>query len=304
MPGFSRILAATDLSHPARHAVERAFYLATGAASELCILHAIELDALDSLRELLGGDVWAVKAALRRDAEARLARMVGDTAIRHEGVLHTAVVDGNPLVAIANEAEARAAELIVLGARGESFLRHALLGSTAARLLRKSSRQPVLIVKQAPHQGYRSVLVAVDFSPVSRQAIRLARQAAPGAELILFHAFELPYEGKLVFAGVGESLIRQYVSGSGETRRKNLHDLAAAAGLATKDYAVRVVHGDPKQQVIAVAREIDADLIVVGKHGVHVAEALLIGSVAKHVLAESPCDLLVICDRGEAAAIS
>lgn len=303
MKGFSRILAATDLSLPARHAVERAFYLASGAESELYILHAIELDALDSLRESLGGDVGAVKAALRGDAQARLERLAASMAIDHGGVLHTRVVDGNPLVAIANEADALDADLVILGARGESLLRHALLGSTAARLLRKSSRPPVLIVKQAPHQRYRSVLVAVDFSPVSLQAIRMARQAAPAADLILFHAFELPYEGKLVFAGVGEQLIRQYVASSGETRRKRLHDLAAAAGLATKDYSVRVIHGDPSQQIVAVARETDADLIVIGKHGIHVAEALLIGSVAMHVLAESPCDLLVICDQGEAPAI-
>jgi nucleotide-binding universal stress UspA family protein len=52
---LSRILAATDLSAPARHAVERAFHLAASANCELYILNAIELDSLDSLRELLGG---------------------------------------------------------------------------------------------------------------------------------------------------------------------------------------------------------------------------------------------------------
>jgi len=46
---LSRILAATDLSAPARHAVERAFHLAASANCELYILNAIELDSLDSL---------------------------------------------------------------------------------------------------------------------------------------------------------------------------------------------------------------------------------------------------------------
>lgn len=44
MKQLSRILAATDLSAPARHAVERAFHLSASANSELYILHAIELD--------------------------------------------------------------------------------------------------------------------------------------------------------------------------------------------------------------------------------------------------------------------
>lgn len=297
---LSRILAATDLSAPARHAVERAFHLAAIANSELYILHAIELDALDSLREMLGDEVLAVRAALNSDAHARLGQLTGNAAINCGVIPHTCVADGNPLAIIAAEAEVLNADLVILGARGESFLRHTLLGSTAARLLRKSSRHPVLVVKQPPHEVYRSVLIAVDFSPVSLQAIRMARQVAPGADLVLLHAFEMPYEGKLTFAGVDEHVIRQYVRSSSETRRKRLHALAVAAGLTAPEYSARIVHGDPSQQIIAMEQEVDADLIVVGKHGARIAEELLIGSVTKHVLAESQCDLLVMCDPHDA----
>ena len=51
-----------------------------------------------------------------------------------------------------------------LGARGASFMRHLMLGSTAERLVRRSDR-PLLVVKQPPHERYRRRLVAVDFSP-------------------------------------------------------------------------------------------------------------------------------------------
>ena len=296
MKQLSRILAATDLSAPARHAVERAFHLSASANSELYILHAIELDTLDSLREMLGDDVLALKAALNSDAHSRLDLLTRNPAINRGVSPHTCVADGNPLATIAAEADVLDADLVILGARGESFLRHTLLGATAARLLRKSSRHPVLIVKQPPHEAYRSVLIAVDFSPVSLEAIHMARQVATGADLVLLHAFELPYEGKLTFAGVDEHVIRQYITTGGETRRKKLHDLAATAGLTTSEYTVRIARGDPAQQIIAMEQETDADLIVVGKHGSHIAEELLIGSVTKHVLAESQCDLLVICD--------
>ena len=296
MKQLSRILAATDLSAPARHAVERAFHLAAIANSELYILHAIELGALDSLREMLGDNVLAVKATLNNDAHARLEQVTGNATINRGVAPHTCVADGNPLATISAEAEGLDVDLVIIGARGESFLRHTLLGSTAARLLRKASRHPVLVVKQPPHEVYRSVLIAVDFSPVSLQAIRMARQVAPGADLVLLHAFELPYEGKLTFAGVDEHVIRQYVRTSSETHRKRLHDLAVAAGLTAPEYTARIVHGDPSQQIIVMEQEVDADLIVVGKHGAHIAEELLIGSVTKHVLAESQCDLLVMCD--------
>lgn len=300
MKSLARILVATDLSAPARHAVERAFHLAAVADSELCILHAMELDAVDSLREMLGDDVFQVKAALNSDARKRLDQLSGDTAINRGVAARTRVAEGNPLATIAAEADALDANLLVLGARGESFLRHALLGSTAARLLRKSVRRPVLVVKQAPHEAYRSVLIAVDFSPVSLSAIRMARQLAPDADLVLLHAFELPYEGKLAFAGVADEVIRRYVITAAELRRERLRDLAAAAGVAPIAYSGRVIHGDPAQQIAAMEQEYDCDLIVVGKHGSHIAEELLLGSVTKHVLAESQCDVLVICDPREA----
>lgn len=300
MTSAQTILVATDLSASARHAVERAFHLAASTESDLCLLHVMELDALDSLREMLGGDLSRLKETLLEDARQRLEQLAGDPTITRGVSARARVVIGNPLAAVSAEADALDASLVVLGARGDSFLRHALLGSTAARLLRKSARRPVLVVKLPPHESYRSVLIAVDFSPVSIGAIRMARQLAPQADLTLMHAFELPYEGKLAFAGVDEQVIRQYVTTGSETRRKRLHDLAAAAGLAPADYSARVLHGDSAQQIIAMEQEVDADLIVVGKHGSHIAEELLLGSVTKHVLAESQCDVLVICDPREA----
>ena len=300
MTSAKAILVATDLSAPARHAVERAFHLAASTESELCILHVMELDTLDGLREMLGGNVIEVKSALKNDAHERLEQLTRDAAINRGISAGACVAEGNPLATINAEAEAQDAHLVVLGARGESFLRHALLGSTAMRLLRKSVRRPVLVVKQAPHETYRNVVVTVDFSPVSLEAIRLARYWAPKANLVLLHAFRLPFEGKLVFAGVDEQVIRRYVASEGEVRRKRVHELATAAGLTALKYSAKVVHGDPAQQIIAMEQAVDADLIVVGKHGAHIAEELLLGSVTKHVLAESQCDVLIICDQREA----
>ena len=297
MKPLSRVLVATDLSAPARHAVERAFDLASGTECNLYILHVTELGTLDALLEALGDDMFQVKAALNRDARDNLEQLTRHCSVNRRVTPNICIADGNPLETIATEAENLDAELLVLGARGESFLRHSLPGSTTARLLRKSAQQPVLIVKQPPRGPYRSVLVAVDFSAVSLEAIRSARRVAPDAELVLLHAFDLPYEGKLKFAGVEESVIGQYIRNTSETQRRRLHELAAEAGLATREYSARIVRGEPAQQVIVAEQDIDADLIVIGKHGTHIVEELLIGSVTKHVLAESQCDLLVLSDH-------
>ncbi|MFN3398434.1 MAG: universal stress protein, partial [Sulfurimicrobium sp.] len=54
MKPISHILAATDLSAPARHAVERGFRIAAMMGARYSVLHALELDSADALRAWLG----------------------------------------------------------------------------------------------------------------------------------------------------------------------------------------------------------------------------------------------------------
>ncbi|MDQ9170712.1 universal stress protein [Oxalobacteraceae bacterium R-40] len=208
-----RIVAATDLSAPARHAVERAFHLAKQSGGELHILHALELDALDSLKELIGASLSSTKDALDADARQRLMQLTGDLTRKHGFNAQWRVVPGNPRTAVMSEADVLDAGMLVLGARGASFLRRTMLGSTSTRLLRKSIRRPVLVVKRPPYEGYRNVLVAVDFSPVSLHLIQAAKQWAARAELFLCHAFELPFEGMLWRAGIDKEQIAPLIGG-------------------------------------------------------------------------------------------
>lgn len=299
MQAITQILAATDLSAPARHAVERAFRIGAATGARCTVLHALELDALDAVREWFDDGVAELKRQLETRAEASLARLLDGAA---GGCAADArVVHGAPLAAIVAEADRLAADLLVLGVRGDDYLRRLLLGSTASRILRKAAGHPVLVVKEPPHEDYRRVLVPVDFSPASRGAIDYARRVAPGADLVLFHAYEVPFEGKLAYAGVESSLIERYRLAARNDALGRMRQLADAAGLAPGDYTPCIVHGDASQQIVAQEQELDRDLIVIGKHGVHVTEELLLGSVTKHVLAESQCDVLVICGRREAA---
>jgi len=296
MKPFARILAATDLSAPARHAVERGFQIAAATGARYSVMHALELDAIDSLREWLGEDSTRVKRQIEEQARESLAHLLADPA-RNRGVAADAIIaSGPPLATILAEADAIDADLLVLGARGNDFMRRLLLGSTASRLLRKASGHAVLVVKQAPHEAYRRLLIPVDFSPVSARAIEFARQLAPAADIFLLHAFEAPFEGKLAFAGVEDDVMQRYRAAAREDALRRMRHLAEMAGLASGDYAPLVVHGGASQQAIAQEQELDCDLIVIGKHGRHVTEELLLGSVTKHVLAESECDVLVIGD--------
>lgn len=290
------ILAATDLSAPARHAMDRGFQLASASGARYTVLHALHLSPLDALRGLLGDDTAPMGLRLEEAARNELSDLLADPA-HHRGVaasLH--IRTGAPTDVITSEADAADAELLVVGARGEAFLRHGLLGSTASRLLRRTAARPVLVVKQPPHEPYRRVLAPVDFSPASCLALRLAHRLLPRAHLVLIHVFNVPFEGKLSLAGVDEVAIHAYRRKQREDALQRLHGLAASAGLPIGHYSVLVPHGDPAQQVIAQEQEQDADLILVGKHGTELTEELLLGSVTKRILNDSQCDVLVVPD--------
>jgi len=121
----------------------------------------------------------------------------------------------------------------------------------------------------------------------------LARAIAPRAELVLLHAFNVPFEGKLRFAGVEEESINRYRVEAKQAALQQLTWLAADAGLDPGATRFSVLQGDASRHVVEQEQEQDCDLIVLGKHGRNAIEELLLGSVTKHVLAESSGDVAV-----------
>ncbi len=292
MKRLARILAATDLSAPARHAVDRAFRVAAETGAELSLIHVVSQGALDALRAALGLEAAPVEQRLLDDAREALARLAAELG-RARGVSAGVELSaGTALAAILDRADALDADLLVVGSRGEGFLRHLLLGATAERLLRRTRRH-ILVVKQTPHEAYRRVLVPVDFSAWSAAALGLARAVAPGAELVLLHAYEAPFEGKLRYAGVEERTIERYQTTVREDALARLEALAADAGLGPETVRLRTHHGDATAAILQLEQDEDCDLIVMGKHGQGMVEELLLGSVTKHVLAEAGGDVLV-----------
>ena len=70
-----------------------------------------------------------------------------------------------------------------------------------------------------------------------------------------------------------------------------------------KDDAYRISYaverGGVSRVILAKEEELSADLIVIGKHGRSMVEEWLLGSVTRHVLAGSKCDVLVVHERSE-----
>lgn len=292
MSELNSLLAATDLSAPARHAAERAALLAKETGASLQLVHVVSKAPLEKLRRLVAAVPAEVEQRLLDTAHGAMRELAATLAQHHGVAAGVHLASGAVVPALAAQAVNVSANLIVLGARGASFMRHLLLGSTAERMISSATR-PLLVVKQAAHDRYRTVLVPVDFSASSLRAVKAARAVAPDALLVLMHVFEIPYEGKLRYAGVNADTIEYYRVAARQEALRNMDELCEAAGLKEGQFRILVLHGDPLQHIVEQEQEQDCDLIVMGKHGESMLEELLLGSVTKHVLTESQCDVLV-----------
>lgn len=292
MPPLMSILAATDLSAPARRAAERAALLSQETAATLDLLHVANLAPLERLRQFMAATPEALQQRVLDAARHKLQEQADLLENRYGVIAGMHLATGVLTNELVHQARQLEADLLVCGARGESVVRHLLLGTTALRVL-SSAPCPVLVVKQAPHEPYRRVLVPVDFSAHSLRAIAQARCVAPTAEIVLLHAFEVPFESHLRYASVDENTIAHYRVVARQEATEKLEALRLAAGLAPEACHALVQHGDAAVRIIDQEQEQDCDLIVMGKHGESALADLLLGSVTKHVLSESQSDILV-----------
>lgn len=273
------ILAATDFSAQAHQAALRAAMLARALGTRKCVLLHV-----------------APNRALRLADRARVARHLLQELARQARTLkaQTGVAFAPRLArgAVVDTLAREAAhfDLVVVGAQGTHPLRDFAIGTSAERLLRKIAR-PVLIVKRKPARAYRQVLVPVDFSHAARNAFGFARQIAPGAELSVLHAFEVPFEGKLRVSGVAEGDVLRYRRLAREQARDDMEALLGDAGEGVQRL---IAHGYPPMLIPRTQAEVDADLVAIGKQGRSALADLLLGSVTLHTLAAVKCDVLVV----------
>lgn len=209
--------------------------------------------------------------------------------------------DFSGITAAPQHAEQIDAGLVVTGTRGAGFFRGVVLGSTAERIAKRSAR-PVLMVRQLPHEPYRRILVPVDFSAWSVSAIQLARSLAPKATLVLMHAVEVPYEGKLRLAGVADSVVLRYRDTARLEAYQRIQQLVATSGLATHEVEMLTPSGaDPWMLIVQEEQERDCDLVVIGRQGRHAVDELLLGSTTRMVISEASADVLVSTGPGQTA---
>jgi nucleotide-binding universal stress UspA family protein len=135
----------------------------------------------------------------------------------------------------------------------------------------------------------KTILHPTDFSEGSQDAFRLACSVArdQGARLVILHVTSIPDLAYTGYGSPGSPLaVEEYLAKA----QQNLKRLRSPDPQLPVEH--RLEEGDPALEILRVAAEAKADLIVMGTHGQTGLRHLLMGSVAEQVVRKAPCPVL------------
>jgi nucleotide-binding universal stress UspA family protein len=279
MSAAERILVATDLTPHSDRALDRAVALACERDAQLTVLHVIE----HRPTHVHSHRIVPVSALTAR-IERQLAMDV--SACRDRATIQ--IEQGQPADVIERIARDGRYHVVVVGGERVDRLGQRSLGKTVERLLRTTT-VPLLVVADRPRGPYRNVAVAVDFSRVSVLTTELAASMFPAQRIRIVHAYQpLTY-------GRGESLGEpgQFLEAARMEYAEWIAEAALPADIRDRLDAHLAI-GHPSRVLREAAEQGQFDLLVLGSHGHGRLYELFIGSVAREILAELPCDCLFL----------
>ncbi|HEX5136013.1 MAG TPA: universal stress protein [Planctomycetota bacterium] len=300
----THLLVPIDLSEASRAGLRVAADLARRFGARITALHVESATA--GLAEVLAstgelGDAEAVAGRHLEGVRDRVARFVDRT--RGSGSSATPVVIEALFVAeaIVQFAKEREADWICMSAAGHQGWRHLFLGSVTAEVVRRST-VPVLTYRgrgkdasEFVYDDFRRVLVAVDLGDESRQLVDLGRSlAGPTGELTLLHVIDVAPEYGLY--GVPLVIPAENLDAAKEWTETALERLAKGVDEKVRQ-PLKVLAGRPAERILATETEIAPDVTIIGTHGRHGLDRLMLGSVAERVVQRATGPVLVVPTR-------
>ncbi len=306
--GIHKILTPIDFSEGSRNALRYAEALAGGADASLILAHVVDFKDLNHAAMRLGPVIEEkLEETVVAEAGEHL-KTFAEEELRPETRRTHYVHAGRTVELVEEVAKETETDLMVVSTHSERVVRHALLGSSAEKLVRHAPC-PVLVVRAKEHEfideddeapaprsfSLKKILVPTDFSDESLKALRYAlRLGAPfDAKIDLLHVVNTGCFGA-GYAAVDLPAITEQVV---EASKESLAELAERE-IGTAENIVREVRVGPTAQTIAdVAREEEIDLIVVSTHGNTGLKRMLLGSNAENIVRHAPCPVLVVRER-------
>lgn len=194
-------------------------------------------------------------------------------------------------VAIVDYAEAVGADLIVMGTHGRSGLSRLALGSTAEGVLRRATC-PVLTVGPDAATTTGPVLAPVAFEASSDAALAAAGAFAEalGTHVVALHVVE-PIAFPVPYAMTWEPFDHATLVGPAQETLGRWTEPLAERGVIVEPV---VRQGHAASEIVELARERGASLLVQATHGRRGPSRWLLGSVAEDVVRRAPCPVLTL----------
>lgn len=300
MRRITRILCPVDFSENSRHAFDCAIGVAKCYGSAVHVLHVVHIPEPTPGIRLAPAPVPIGQAEVDRIGAAMREFLDVEPS---GGVRIEYVVVEAPSVAreIGLQAERLSVDLLVTGTHGRSGFERFLLGSVAERLLRRSGVPVLTVPPRAPDISpigscpFRNVVYATDFSQGSERAFEYASSLADGAgaRLTLMYVLEqLPVAYDSVVA-VPFS-INAYTESLEQIGRTQLNDLVTTSVPPSCETDTVVARGRAAEEILRVATERRADVIVLGVHGRNAFDRFMFGSTAEKVIRQATCPVLTV----------
>lgn len=283
----NRIILATDLTPATETATKYAEALAKRFSSNLTLAHIVDLStATRSEKAVVGVPL----DDMRRSSSIEMEQLL--TGFSSAGVKATAhaLEAHNPAAAIVGLAEQLKADLIVAGTHSRHGLSKAILGSCAEGIIRHATC-PVLTVgpKSKVPSGrafsFNAVVFATDFESeaAAKASLAFAFAQDSAAKIYLCHVLEKP--GK----DVSQTLESQFKM---ETALEKMIPKAAYDWCSSECV---IGQGRASAQILALAKRVGADLIVLGAKRRYSWLVPWNNGVVGDVLAEAECPVMTIC---------
>jgi nucleotide-binding universal stress UspA family protein len=304
---FKQILCPVDLSEFSVRPLAYAGAIARWYRGRLIALHVVPTFEPFQVRTgPIGDHIEFVFPPQRDEVQEALRELVECAGIPASDVT-LAAEEGEAGPTILDQAVKLHADLLVMGTHGRSGFDRLLLGSVTEKVLRKAPCPVLTVPPHAPATTvtavrFKKILCPMDFSPSAMQAfgfaLDLARQA--DGSLIVIQAIEwLAEEEPRGLAHFNVAEYRQHLVNQAHER---LAELITQQERTPREIDHIVVIGRAYREILRVAEEKSADLIVMGAQGRGGAGLALFGSTTQQVVRAASCPVLTV--RGPAAIAS
>ena len=277
---MKKILVPIDFSDYSMHAIEVASYIAKVTECKVRLLHIVE-DSYTPYYNMVGINMveHSTLFTYQKELQESIKRQLTDLAekIRKKGIeVESEVVLERAKNAIVKDAEEQNVELIVMGSHGHSDIEEIFIGGTSEKVIRTSSI-PVLTVHEVP-ENYKidKIVFASNFEEETVENV--LKRVIGFAEIFMAELY-------LVRINTPSGLFPSSKS------RERVEDLAKKFNLsagAVTPYEDR----NEEEGIVNYAKEVGADLIVLGTHGRTGLARLFKGSIAEDVVGNSTIPVL------------